>query len=639
MGKRIQNTAWRGRCAVLLSVLFFFIETQAATVTVHVGPTGNEMTFSPAEVSIAVGDTVDWVWESDFHSVSSGPPGQPSGDFDSDIQIVPFTFSHTFMAAGNFPYFCIVHEPMMVGTVHVFGTSTVHLAPLKDNTLYEDLTGQTSNGQGIYLFAGKTNVPTVRRGLIAFNLAAIPTNATVTDASLSMFLSQTSGGSDPVSLSTVARDWGEGASDAGDPGGAGIQAQSGDATWLHTFFNNVFWTTPGGDFSPTLSATTTVSTVNTTYMWGGSGLLTDVVGWVANPVSNFGWVILGNESAAGTAKRFNTRENSSNPPQLTITYQFLAPTATPTPTPPTGTPTPTPPTGTPTPTPTSSPTPTPPTSTPTPTTTPTPTPSPSATPTPAPSILGNISTRLRVEMGDNALIGGFIITGTQPKKVLVRAIGPSLSSFFPGVLADPILELRDSSGSLIASDDNWRTGGQEANILATGIPPSDDLESAIVATLPANNAQYTAIVRGVNNTTGIGVVEAYDLDRTVDSKLGNISTRGLVQTNDNVMIGGLIVLGQNPLRVIVRAIGPSLPLPEALADPTLELHDGNGALIAANDNWRTDQEAEIVATGIPPASDLESAIVRDFAPGNYTAIVRGTNNTTGVAVVEAYSLN
>jgi hypothetical protein len=244
-----------------------------------------------------------------------------------------------------------------------------------------------------------------------------------------------------------------------------------------------------------------------------------------------------------------------------------------------------------------------------------------------------------VETGDNVLIGGLIITGTQPKKVIIRAIGPSLSSFFPGALTDPVLELHDSSGGLIRSNDNWRIGGQEAEIIATGIPPSNDLESAIVATLPANNSAYTAIVYGMNNGTGIGVVEAYDLDRTVNSKLANISTRGFVQTGDNVLIGGLIVLGQNPLRVIVRAIGPSLPVPGALANPTLELHDGSGALIASNDDWRSDQEAEIVATTIPPTNDLESAIVQNFTPGNYTAIVRGINGATGVAVVEAYGLN
>jgi hypothetical protein len=241
-----------------------------------------------------------------------------------------------------------------------------------------------------------------------------------------------------------------------------------------------------------------------------------------------------------------------------------------------------------------------------------------------------------VETGDNVLIGGFIVTGTQSKKVIVRAIGPSLP--FPGALADPFLELRDSSGTLIRANDNWRDE-QEAEIVGTTIPPSNDLESAIVATLPANAAAYTATVSGVNNGTGIGVVEVYDLNQTANSKLANISTRGLVQTGDNVLIGGLIVLGQNPLRVILRAIGPSLPVPGALADPMLELHDGNGTTIAANDNWRSDQEAEIVATTIAPTNDLESAIVRNLPPGNYTGVVSGVDNTTGVALVEAYNLS
>jgi N-acetylneuraminic acid mutarotase len=315
------------------------------------------------------------------------------------------------------------------------------------------------------------------------------------------------------------------------------------------------------------------------------------------------------------------------------------PTSTPTPT---ATPTPT---STSTPTPTATPSPTPtltPTVTPTPTPTLTPTPSATPTPTPTPSaspaILGNISTRLRVETDDNVLIGGFIVTGTQPKRIIVRAIGPSLSSFFPDALADPVLELRDSSGALIRSNDNWRSD-QGAEIIATGLPPGNDLESAIVATLPANNSAYTAMMRGANNGTGIGLVEAYDLDRTVDSKLANISTRGFVQTGDNVLIGGLIVLGQNPLRIIVRAIGPSLNITGKLADPVLELRDVNGALIRSNDNWRSDQEAEIIATGIPPTNDLESAIIENLAPGNYTAIVRGVNGTTGIALVEVYALN
>src|ERR1041385_6241029 len=231
-----------------------------------------------------------------------------------------------------------------------------------------------------------------------------------------------------------------------------------------------------------------------------------------------------------------------------------------------------------------------------------------ASPTATPSTsLGNISTRLSVQTGDNVLIAGFIVTGTQPKKVIVRGIGPSLP--FSEALADPFLELHDGSGQLLESNDNWIDSSNKQAIIDSGLRPTNDVESAIVQTLPANGSAYTAIVSGANNGTGIGLVEAYDLDRTVDSKLANISTRGLVQTGDNVLIGGLIVLGQNPLRVIVRAIGPSLPVPGALGNPPLELNDARGAVIALNDDWRSDQEAEIIATGIPPANNLESAIV------------------------------
>ena len=256
-----------------------------------------------------------------------------------------------------------------------------------------------------------------------------------------------------------------------------------------------------------------------------------------------------------------------------------------------------------------------------------------------PSTLANISTRLRVGTGDNALIGGFIVTVTQAKKIIVRGIGPSLP--FADRLANPTLELRDSTGALLDSNDNWVDSPNKQAIIDSTIPPANDLESAIVATLPANNAGYTAIVRGVNNTTGIGVVEAYDLDLTVDSQLANISTRGLVQTGDNVLIAGTIVLGPSTRKVIVRAIGPSLPVPGAMADPTLELRDANGALVRENDNWRIGgQEQEIIATTIPPSNDLESALIASL-PANgasYTAIVRGVNGTTGIAVVEVYAL-
>ncbi len=260
-----------------------------------------------------------------------------------------------------------------------------------------------------------------------------------------------------------------------------------------------------------------------------------------------------------------------------------------------------------------------------------------------PTLLANISTRLKVETGDNALIGGFIITGTQPKKVILRAIGPSLG--LPGQLADPTIELRDGQGGLIWFNDDWHTGtqgfpSQETEIIASTVPPSNNFESAIVATLPANNSNYTAIVRGFNNLTGIALVEAYDLDQTVDSKLANISTRGLVGTGDNALIAGTIVLGFTPQRVLVRAIGPSLPVAGKLSDPTLELRDGQGTLIAANDNWQSDQAEDITATTVPPTDPVESAIVATLpaSAAFYTAIVRGLNNATGVGLVEIYGL-
>jgi hypothetical protein len=258
----------------------------------------------------------------------------------------------------------------------------------------------------------------------------------------------------------------------------------------------------------------------------------------------------------------------------------------------------------------------------------------------------NISTRMRVLTGDNVLIGGFIITGTDAKKVIVRGIGPSLTNQgVTGVLQDPTLELHDSTGATINFNDNWKDS-QQSEIEATGIPPTNDLESAIVATLPANNAGYTAILRGKNDTTGIGLVEAYDLDQAANSKLANISTRGFVDTGDNVMIGGFIA-GNGVTNVIVRAIGPSLTgagVSGALQDPTLELHDSSGATIATNDNWKvrdsdgSSQQAEIEATTIPPSNDLESALLATLTPGPYTAIVRGKNNTTGVGLVEVYNL-
>lgn len=253
------------------------------------------------------------------------------------------------------------------------------------------------------------------------------------------------------------------------------------------------------------------------------------------------------------------------------------------------------------------------------------------------SRFANISTRLDVETGDNVLIGGFIVSGTQPKKVLVRAIGPSLTSFgVVGPLADPVLELHDAN-TLLETNDNWVDSPNKQAIIDTMIAPTNDAESAIIRTLPANGAAYTAIVRGVNNSTGIALVEVYDLDDTVDSRQANISTRGLVQTNDKVMIGGFIITG-GAKTVLLRALGPSLPLSGILADPMLELHNENGD-VTINDNWRDTQETDITATGLAPSNDSESAILQTLPEGPYTAIVSGVGQTSGVALFEAYDLD
>ena len=261
---------------------------------------------------------------------------------------------------------------------------------------------------------------------------------------------------------------------------------------------------------------------------------------------------------------------------------------------------------------------------------------------PAGARLLNISTRARVQTGENALIGGFIVNGSGPKKVLIRGLGPSLTGQnVSGTLQDPVLELNNSSGigSVIATNDNWKDS-QQADIAGTSIPPSNDAESAIVQTLAPG--AYTAILRGKGDSTGVGLVEIYDISGA-DSELANLSSRGLVETADNVMIGGVIVgpAGIGNARIIVRAIGPTLSAQGVigtLQDPTLELYDGNGGQLATNDNWKDSQQSDIVATQVPPIDDRESAIVATAPPGNYTAIVRGKNDTTGVALIEAYNL-
>jgi len=247
-----------------------------------------------------------------------------------------------------------------------------------------------------------------------------------------------------------------------------------------------------------------------------------------------------------------------------------------------------------------------------------------------------------VETGENVMIGGFIITGNAPKKVILRAIGPSLAARgVEGVLADPVLALHGPGGSLIIENDNWKTT-QQAQIEESGMGPQNDLESAIVATLQPGS--YTAIVRGQGETSGVVCGQIYDLDPTADSHLANISTRALVQTGENVLIGGFILSGSDSTaRMILRAIGPSLTsrnVSNALPDPTLDLRNRNGERVAFNDDWMDDptQAAQIAAAGIPPSNERESAIAATLPPGAYTVIVTGKDESSGVGLVEIYNL-
>ncbi len=260
--------------------------------------------------------------------------------------------------------------------------------------------------------------------------------------------------------------------------------------------------------------------------------------------------------------------------------------------------------------------------------------------TPSAAIL-NLSTRLKVETGDDVLIGGFIVTGSDNQEVVLRGLGPSLSqNGIPTaeLLSDPKIELHDSTGALIASNDNWGQGSEANAIAALGLAPDNAVESALLAQLAPGG--YTTVLSGANGGTGIGLVELYATSTSPANPV-NISTRGFVQTGDDVLIGGFIIGGTQTRMVVIRAIGPSLAaqgISNPLLDPMIELHDGNGVVIGSDDNWKENQ-AEVEATGLAPTDDRESALVVELNPGNYTAIVRGVNALTGVALVEAYDLN
>jgi hypothetical protein len=250
----------------------------------------------------------------------------------------------------------------------------------------------------------------------------------------------------------------------------------------------------------------------------------------------------------------------------------------------------------------------------------------------------NLSTRMRVQPGDNALIGGFIIRGSEQKKVILRGIGPSLN--VPGKLDDPVIQLFNSANVNIGGNDDWKTDQQ--NVQDSGLAPTNDRESALVITL--DPGAYTVVMRGKNNSSGIGVVEVYDIGLAANARLANVSSRGFIGTGDNILIGGFYAGPQTAAvtGVVFRAIGPSLSkfgVPQPMQDPTIEIHNRDGAVIASNDDWQTDQKTAIEATGLAPSDSRESAILmRNFDPGPYTAIVRGKNNTTGIGLVEIYDV-
>lgn len=253
----------------------------------------------------------------------------------------------------------------------------------------------------------------------------------------------------------------------------------------------------------------------------------------------------------------------------------------------------------------------------------------------------NISTRAFVGTGTGVLIGGFILQGANPATLVLRAIGPSLTAAgINGALENPSIELRDATGALLASNDDWQNGADAAAIQRVGLPPTDNRESAIRATVPV--AAYTVIVSGVGQTSGVGVVEVYDLQQT-SSRAGNIATRGTVLSGENVMIAGCIIGGSASKTLVVRAIGPSLRdfgVNDALGNPHLGFFDGNGTSLSTNEDWQEGPDAATIQSlGLAPASPLEAAVLVTLPPGAYTGIESPAPQDSGVGLIEIYDMS
>jgi glucose/arabinose dehydrogenase len=798
---------------------------RAATVTVHVGPSGS-MSFNPDPVSIQVGDTVQWVWDSSNHSVRSGTPAQPTNVFSSGIHNPSFSFSHTFPAAGDFPYYCEVHLSAMTGTVQVAApsptptpTPTATATPLLPRIgkgpvrieLQTVLTGITSpmqwlsanDGSGrMFLVEQTGKIKIFNNGTlnatpfldVTSRLVALSANYDERGL-LSMafhpgFTNPSSPGyrkiytytSEPVAgaadftvpisgqfnCQAVIAEWqvsagnpdvidpatrrevmridhpqsnhdgstlvfrpsdhylyislgdGGAANDSGDghnpttgngqdlttvlgkilridPLAPALTSSSSDpvsangkyrvpisnpfvattqpanrVAEIYAFgLRNVFrfsfdpptdkliagevgqdhveeidlieagknygWNRKEGTFlfnssngnvsfdpSPDPALTNPLAqyshddgiAVLGGFVYRGSNVLAlpgkYVFGDLAAPGSVSGRLFYQDDLNSGTINEFRIGNQEralglllkgfgqdANGEIYVLADTNIGPTGT---------------TGR----------------------------ILKIIPAPASPAFVNLATRMRVQTGGNVLIGGFILIGSAPKKIIVRGIGPSLTvnnQPLPGRLTDPTLTLFDSNGPLDTNDD-WMNSPQKQQIIDSNVPPTDPKESAIIATLQPGN--YTAIMSGVGGATGIGVVELYDLDQPAPANPANIATRGFVESGDNVMIGGFIIGGSQNRTVLARAIGPSLTalgVANALQDPILELHNASGTILAMNDSWRSDQETQIIATGIAPSDDREAAIISTpLAPGNYTAIVKGSGTATGVALVEIYQL-
>ncbi len=255
--------------------------------------------------------------------------------------------------------------------------------------------------------------------------------------------------------------------------------------------------------------------------------------------------------------------------------------------------------------------------------------------------LANLSVRLRVSGGEKLMIGGFIVQGAEPKRLVVRAIGPSLAQAGIAALADPVLELRDAAGALVARNNDWQET-QEVELFASGLAPANALEAAMIHTLAPGS--YTASITGRDGGTGVGLLEIYDADSSSDARLVNLSGRGSVETGDGVMIGGFIVNGSasGRTKLIARGVGPTLAahgVTAPLLDPILEIRDAHGSLLAANNDWQETQAFQVLASTLAPSSPLESAAIMSLGPGNYTTVLHGASGTTGIALLEIYRLD